>query len=181
MEGQPKAAQGSGRPFGVAFFVVVAAAVAFTLVLRLSIKPSTLVGRPAPVIRAEGWLNGPGPTEDELQGKVVVLDAWAYWCEPCRRAAPEMLRLYEEYHPKGVVFLGLTIEGVRAHPQNRKFLDATGIPWPNGYGAVETLEELHADFIPQVWVINRQNQLVWDINSNESIEAVIERALKESR
>ena len=37
------------------------------------------VGEAAPKIEAAGWVNGKAPTEAELQGKVVVVDAWASW------------------------------------------------------------------------------------------------------
>jgi hypothetical protein len=36
-------------------------------------------GKPAPVLVAEGWINGNAPTPEILNGKVVVIDAWASW------------------------------------------------------------------------------------------------------
>lgn len=37
------------------------------------------VGKQAPEIEARGWLNGEPPSPGELEGKVVVVDAWASW------------------------------------------------------------------------------------------------------
>ena len=36
-------------------------------------------GEPAPALVAEGWINGNSPTTKSLDGKVVVVEAWASW------------------------------------------------------------------------------------------------------
>ena len=36
-------------------------------------------GEPAPALVAEGWINGNSPTSESLDGKVVVVEAWASW------------------------------------------------------------------------------------------------------
>ena len=44
------------------------------------------------------------------KGKTVVLDFWASWCPDCRKEAPEVVRLYNEYHPLGVEFVGISMD-----------------------------------------------------------------------
>ena len=46
----------------------------------------------------------------QLKGKTVVLDFWASWCPDCRKEAPEVVRLYQQYHPKGVEFVGVSMD-----------------------------------------------------------------------
>jgi len=44
------------------------------------------------------------------KGKTVVLDFWASWCPDCRKDAPEVVRLYEKYHPNGIEFIGISMD-----------------------------------------------------------------------
>ncbi len=45
-----------------------------------------------------------------LTDRIVVLDFWASWCSDCRRDAPEVVKLYQTYHPKGVEFVGVSMD-----------------------------------------------------------------------
>lgn len=46
----------------------------------------------------------------ELRGKVVVIDFFASWCDPCKRELPELEKLHRELSPSGVTFLGINID-----------------------------------------------------------------------
>lgn len=45
-----------------------------------------------------------------LKGHYIVLDFWASWCPDCRREIPTVLRMYKEYSPKGVKFVGISFD-----------------------------------------------------------------------
>jgi pimeloyl-ACP methyl ester carboxylesterase/peroxiredoxin len=46
----------------------------------------------------------------KLKGKYIVLDFWASWCPDCRKDAPNMVRMYNEFHQKGVEFVGVSFD-----------------------------------------------------------------------
>ena len=48
------------------------------------------------------------------QGNVLLVDFWASWCGPCRRANPELVALYADYKEKGFEILGVSLDNDRA-------------------------------------------------------------------
>jgi peroxiredoxin len=43
-----------------------------------------------------------------FRGKVVFLNFWATWCEPCREEMPSMDRLYQRFKDQGLVVLAIS-------------------------------------------------------------------------
>jgi peroxiredoxin len=83
---------------------------AFALVLSaaLAVDPAAdLVGKPAPPLEGE-TLDGRALKLDDLRGKVVVLQFWAVWCQPCRESLAALRELAERRKGRGVEVLGVT-------------------------------------------------------------------------
>ena len=77
---------------------------------RTTIAPNTpLAGKPAPDLKFKD-LNGKEVALSDLKGKVVFLNFWATWCDPCRFEIPWLIDMQQKYGPKGFTVLGVAMD-----------------------------------------------------------------------
>lgn len=69
-------------------------------------------GKPAPEIALPD-VNGTIVKLSGLVGKVVVIDFFASWCEPCMRELPELEKLHRQLSKAGLAFLGVNLDKER--------------------------------------------------------------------
>ena len=71
-------------------------------------------GYPIPKINLD-WKDGQTGLFSDLIGKTIVVDVWASWCAPCRKALPEFNSLAQKYKDnKDVVFVAMSIDSNRS-------------------------------------------------------------------
>ena len=63
----------------------------------------------------------------EYKGKVVLINIWATWCEPCRNEMPKLDQLYRDKQAQGFVVLGMSDEGAATQ---QKFLTEVPVTYP---------------------------------------------------
>ena len=81
---------------------------------NVELEKSTAIGATAPSFSA------PNPEGEMIalndvvkKGKVTIIDFWAAWCGPCRRENPNVVKVYNEYHDKGLEIIGVGLDGRR--------------------------------------------------------------------
>ena len=94
-----------------------------------------------------------------LRGKVVVLNAWASWCEPCKDELPVLVALANA-HPE-VVFVGLD---VKDQPDEANVMISTyAIPYlsivDRGASILLTIPTVPPEAVPSTVVIDRQGRV----------------------
>ena len=91
------------RILTIALLLVVAAA--NVLAAEKQIWAKSFLNQKAPELVVEKWLT----KEPDRKGKFVLIDFWATWCPPCRKAIPELNGLQKKFGDKLVV-IGLSDE-----------------------------------------------------------------------
>ena len=104
------------------------------LFLMTQKPPGAASDRPAPDAPLQLDPNGPPISISALRGKVVVLDFWATWCGPCRMSMPELEKLYEKYHSKGLEVVGVSADDPSTQAQIPAVKQALGITYPTVIG-----------------------------------------------
>ena len=46
----------------------------------------------------------------DVLGKYTIIDFWASWCKPCRRENPNVVRVYNKYHEKGLNIISVSLD-----------------------------------------------------------------------
>jgi peroxiredoxin len=67
---------------------------------------------------------------DHLGKRVVLIDFWATFCDPCLAAMPHLDRLYQRYKEQGFVVLGVSIDGPDSVAQVRTEVSKLGVSFP---------------------------------------------------
>ena len=55
-------------------------------------------------------LDGKDVSLSDYKGKVVLVNFWATWCEPCRIEIPWLIAMQQKYGPKGFVLIGIALD-----------------------------------------------------------------------
>ena len=92
----------------------------------------------------------------ENQGKVIVVNFWASWCESCKPEARDLESAYQYYLERGdVLFLG--VDYVDTEPEALAYLEEFGITYPNGPDLRTKISQAYrVRGVPETFVIDQQ-------------------------
>src|SRR3989475_10678086 len=68
------------------------------------------VGQKAPELKGgDMWINSTPLKLEQLRGKVVLIDFWAFDCPFCAEAMPHIKAMYDKYGKDGLVVIGVHV------------------------------------------------------------------------
>ena len=122
---------------------------------------AVVVGKPAPNFSAPSP-DGKTISLKESLGKVTIIDFWASWCGPCRAENPNVVALYNEFHPQGLNIIGVSLD-----KDATKWKDAIakdGLVWPHvsnlKFWEDPIAKQYNVQSIPATFILDAKGNIV---------------------
>lgn len=93
------------------------------------------------------------------RGKIVLLDFWATWCDPCREETPHLVELQQKYADRGLQIIGVSMDD--SPDPVRSFYQQFHMNYPVVMGNAK-IGELYGGVLglPIAFVLDRQGRIV---------------------
>lgn len=99
-----------------------------------ALPPVGELNRPAPDFALPG-MDGQTIRLSDYRGKVVLVNFWGTWCEPCKEETPALQQAYQKLKDRGLVIVGVDLrsqeqDGAEGADGVRAFAQQYGISYP---------------------------------------------------
>jgi thiol-disulfide isomerase/thioredoxin len=123
-------------------------------------------------------LQGRELSSTALEGKVVLIDFWATWCQPCKKEMPGYQKLLDRYRSRGFVVIGFKFDTMADTEDPLKFARRIGVHYPLAVAPDELKRKFGGiEGLPTTMLYDRHGVLRKKVVGFEYTEA-IESAVK---
>jgi len=149
------------------------------LALGLLAMPVASWAAPAADFTLKDVLQGQDYTLSQFRGKVVLINIFTFFCEPCRDEMPDLNRIYHEYQGQGFQTLGIALS---SDPTQIRFLvKQLGLDYPVLIGNDQVSEAYGSvAVVPTTFIIDKSGNVVHKVEgtrSKEEFEKMIQALL----
>jgi thiol-disulfide isomerase/thioredoxin len=141
-----------------------------------------------PVVELAGPTLGGGRFDlAEQRGRVVLVDFWATWCQPCIAELPVLRALERQYRADGLRVVSVNLDEQRTNLE--RFQKKDPLPWPQiffdgpttrGWKQNPLRQQYEVTSIPFVLVVDREGRVAAKGVRGPDIEKAVRRALGKS-
>ena len=99
---------------------------------------------------------------NQYKGRIVILNFWATFCEPCRKEMPDLAAIQNEYAALGLQVIGASTDEAAGRPKVLQFIKETKVNFPiwTGAGAADMARFGLGEALPGTVVIDRTGKIV---------------------
>lgn len=146
----------------------------------------TTLGLRSPEIELPG-LEGETLRLSSLRGKLVLVDFWAAWCNPCRRENPELVKLYSKYNgasfTKGEGFEIFSVSLDRDEAAWKKAVEDDKLNWPYQAGdmkgaGTQPAQDYGIQMIPSSFLLDQHGVIIATNLRGDALAEKIESLLE---
>lgn len=114
----------------------------------------------------------------DFRGKVLLVDVWATWCQPCKKEMPGYQTLLDRYSSRGFAVLGLKATMMMDTEDPIQFAREVGVHYPLAIASLQAMQALGGILgLPTTFLYDRQGILRYKVIGFEYTN-VIEAQLK---
>ena len=118
----------------------------------------------------------------DFKGKITLIEFWASWCTPCRKANPKLITLYEKYKDDGFKILGVSLDNNEKHWKNAVVKD--NLPWTNVSSLEGDKTEVSLIYgvngIPDNFIIDEDGKIIAKTLRGKKLEKKLEEIFSKS-
>lgn len=123
----------------------------------------TAIGSKAPNFSA------PTPEGDMLSlkdamGKITIIDFWASWCKPCRIENPNVVRLYNKYHDRGLNIIGVSLDKPNQKDKWLKAIEDDKLTWQHvsnlQFWRGPIVQQYNVSSIPATFILDENGVII---------------------
>lgn len=125
-------------------------------------------------------LDGRAVDLQQLKGKVVLVDFWATWCQPCVRELPNVKAAYAKLREKGFEIIGISLDQDKTALE--RLVARENITWPQCFDASPESNRFAESFgiatIPTMWLVDKKG-ILRHLNARDKLTEKVEQLLAE--